>query len=119
MKVLHSVNYNYFYQEYIRRGECLITLYSLLHVCVEYSCSFQANSKIYYLPSLHIASSMASFVTVIILGVVDVQKWCLLVAIPFYYQYHVLFMKFSGFSVVQCVLGKEDCLLGSRRQLSY
>ena len=32
---------------------------------------------IYYLPSLHIASSMASFLTVIILGVANVPKMAL------------------------------------------
>ena len=74
----------------------------------------------YYLPSLHIASSMASFLTtVIVLGVADVQKMALAGGIPFNYQYHVLFVKFNGFPVVQCVLGKEDCLLGTHRQLSY
>ena len=56
-------------------SNCPITPYnSLLHVCVEYSSSFQANSKIYYLPSFHIALSMASLLTIIILGEADVQK---------------------------------------------
>ena len=41
------------------------------------------------------------------------------VVILFYYQYHVLFVKFNGFSEVHGVFGKEDCLLGSYRQLSH
>ena len=58
-------------------------------------------------------------ITVIILGVANVQKMALAGGHSFRYQYHVLFVKFNGFPVVQCVLGKEGCLLGSHRQLSY
>ena len=61
---------------------------------------------------------MASFLTVIILDMADVQKMALAGRHSFYYRCHVLFVKFNGFPVVQCVLGKEDCLLGSHRQLS-
>ena len=62
---------------------------------------------------------MASFLTVIILGVANVQKMALAGHHFFLLSVSYPFVKFNRFTVVQCVLGKEDCLLGSHRQLSY